>query len=256
MGLNMLSRFSVLGLSAALFLSMAASTQAGVISIQQYSGFLYSSSLGPSSLEHTEIGYGVDEMSPAGVTTTFTQNLDADNMGTVNWTFTNNTGAALDDTWFFVFLDAEIDQAINTFFNESGEMLSVIGAGASDIFADSWEIDEPGYVFGDIYDNLLAGVLDNSNNVAAGAEDDVSLALGFNLGSLGMGDTVFVDMLIGRLLQEGLCHVDDDSADSFCWNGTATVVPSEPVAVPEPGTLLLLVTGLFFAGLARRNSRV
>lgn len=235
---------------------MAASTQAGVISIQQYSGFLYSSSLGPTSLEHTEIGYGVDQMSSAGVTTTFTQNLDADNMGTVNWTFTNNTGAALDDTWFFVFLDAEIDQAINTFFNESGEMLSVTGTGAADIFADSWEIDEPGYVFGDIYDNLLAGVLDNSNNVAAGTEDDVSLALGFNLGFLGVGQTVIVDMFADRLLRDGLCHADDDSADAFCWNGTATVMPLEPVDVPEPGTLLLLLTGLLFVGLARRNSRV
>lgn len=252
----MFARFSVLGFSVALFLSISASAQAGVISIQQYSGFLYSSSLGSTSLEHTEIGYGVDEMSSAGVTTTFTQNLDADNMGTVNWTFTNNTGAALDDAWFFVFLDAEIDQAINTFFNESGEMLSVIGTGASDIFADSWEIDEPGYVFGDIYDNILAGVLGNSNNIIAGAEDDVSLALGFNLGGLGIGDTVFVDMLIGRLLQEGLCHADGDSADSFCWNGTASIVASEPVAVPEPGTFLLLLTGLLFVGLARRNSRV
>lgn len=256
MGLNMRSGFSVLGLSVALILSLSASAQAGVVTIQQYSGFLHSTSLGATSLEHTEIGNSVDELSSAGVTTMFNQNLDADNMGSVNWIFTNNTGAVLENTWFFVFLDAEIDQAINTFFNESGELLSVSGTGAGDIYADSWEIDEPGYVFGDIYDNLLAGVLDNSNNVAVGAEDDVSLALGFNLGFLGIGDTVTIDMFIGRLLTDGLCHIDEDSVDSFCWNGVASVVPAAPVDVPEPSTVLLVLTGLLFAGIARRNSRV
>lgn len=246
---------SVLGLCVALFLSVSNAVHAGVVSIQQYSGFLYSSSLGSTSLEHTAIGYDVDELSSAGVTTTFTQNLDAESMGSVGWTFSNDTGAVLTDAWFFVYLDAEIDQAINTFFNESGGLLSVTGAGAGDIFADSWEIDEPGYVFGDIYDNLLAGGLDNSNGVSAGAEDDVAMALGFNLGDLGAGDTVIIDMIINRLGAGGLFHTDEESADTFFWDGTAVVQRNSPVAVPEPGTVLLVLIGLVFAGIARRKSR-
>lgn len=245
---------SLLGLLVCVGTLFAGGANAGVISIQQYSGFLYSSSLGATSLEHTGLGYSYDELSPAGVTASFTSDLDAENLGTATWSFANNTGSLLTGAWFFVLLDAEIDQATNTFFNESGALSSVTGAGAGDIYADSWEIDEPGYLFGDVYDHLLAGYLDNSNGVPAGAEDDVSLALGFNLGDLQEGAMVTVEMIFSRLNIGGLNHLDADSDESLFFNGTAVV--QAPVSVPEPGTALLLLTGLLFAGIARRKSRL
>ena len=71
-----------------------------------------------------------------------------------------------------VFLDIEIDELVNTFFNEFGSVVGAPGAGLS------WEIDEPGYVFGDIYTNFVAGALDGTNGVPSGSPDDVSFALG------------------------------------------------------------------------------
>lgn len=245
----------IMGLMGMMLWAVSGVTQAGVISIAQYSGFFYSPTLGSTSLEHTGIGYDVDKMTGAGLTTSFTSQLDADNLGSVRWSFSNDTGGVLSDAWFFVFLDAEFDQAINTFFNEFGGLVSVIGNGASDIFADAWEIDEPGYLFGDIYDHLLDGALDNSNGVPEGAEDDVSLALGFSLGNLNAGDRVVVDMLISRLNIGGLFHGDADSADLLYWNGTALVERfTPPVAVDEPGSLVFLLGGLLFGAWLRRRA--
>src|SRR5688572_28622601 len=60
--------------------------------------------------------------------------------------------------YFGAFLDHEIDEPINTFFNELGAVSGAPQAG------QSWEIDEPGFgaIPGDIFDNFLGGTLDNS----------------------------------------------------------------------------------------------
>ncbi|MCG8317471.1 MAG: PEP-CTERM sorting domain-containing protein, partial [Pseudomonadales bacterium] len=245
----------VLGFLVFAFNAMSGVAFAGIIDIQQYSGFLYSESLGGSSLEYTDYGYFQDDFSGLGLTTSFENNLDTENLGSVSWSFTNDTGGVLDDAWFFVFIDAEIDQALNTFFNEFGSLVSVTGLGAGDNLADSWEIDEPGYVFGDIYDNLLDGFLDNSNEVYEGFEDDVSLALGFNLGSLGLGDEVLVTSTCGRDIVSGLSHSDSDSADTIYCDGTADVFPSAPVVdVPEPSSFAIFLAGLSIAYFGRRKS--
>ena len=222
------------------------SANAGLIDIEQYSGFLYSDTLSSSSLEYTEIGYLQDDFTGSGLTVEFQNNLDSENLGTVSWSFSNDTGSQLDNAWFFVFLDAEIDQGLNTFFNEYGALSSVTGLGAGDDAADSWEIDEPGYVFGDIYDNLLDGALDNSNNVPAGLEDDVSLALGFDLGSLVDGATVTGLFELSRLDIGGLAHIDDHSEDTFYFNGTVQVDAGGPASVPEPSIPLLMAAPLLF----------
>jgi hypothetical protein len=61
-----------------------------------------------------------------------------------------------------MFVDHEIDETANTFFNETGAPAGVLPAGLS------WEVDEPGFVTGDIYDNLTAGALDNGVGVSVG----------------------------------------------------------------------------------------
>ncbi len=142
------------------------------------------------------------------------------------------------------FFDHEIDETVNTYFNEVG---STVGAPAAE---QSWEIDEPGYVFGNIYDNFKAGTLDNSNGVPSSAPEDVSMALGWNF-ILGAGETASLNFNL--LLSETaptsgfyLVHTDTDSESpaSLYFSSTLDIKSS---SVPEPGLLFLLVTGL--AGL-------
>jgi hypothetical protein len=225
-------------------------SKAAVIDIQQYSAFIHSDTLGASSLEYTELGYFHDEMTGAGLSVSFTNNLDGENLGSVSWTVTNNTGQALQNASFFVFLDAEIDQMLNYFTNEFGGVSAVSGTGSSDNLADSWEIDEPGYLFGDIYFNLLDGTLDNTNAVPGGLEDDVSLALGFELGDLIAGATMTGVFDISRQDIGGLFHTDADSSETIYFNGTVDVTATP---VPEPSIMLLLLTALPFLGLLQRK---
>ena len=60
-------------------------------------------------------------------------------LGTLELTL-NGVGAHSVD----LFLDHEIDEPINTFFNE-------YGMGGTAVAGQSWEIDEPGALFGDIF---------------------------------------------------------------------------------------------------------
>ena len=69
------------------------------------------------------------------------------------------------------FFDHEIDAATNTFFNETGSTGGAPGGN------QSWEIDEPGYVYGDIYFNFQDSLL--SNNVDTAGPEDISMAMGW-----------------------------------------------------------------------------
>lgn len=145
------------------------------------------------------------------------------------------------------FLDYEIDEAINTFFNEFGEAAGTPPANLS------WEIDEPGYTFGDIYDNFVAGTLDNTNAVPVGSEDDVSVALGW-LFSLAAGQSALVRFTISDLAPTSgffLRQVDPDSQASLYFT-TSVDIRSEGAA--EPSLLALFGLGLLLAG--RRFRRV
>lgn len=99
-------------------------------------------------------------------------NFTPNGTGDFGWQFTNTTGAPLQNVRFIVFLDADIDRNTNTFFNEFGEFVSLAlppGAPVGAIAATSWEIDEPGFLFGNIGPHVLAGTLDNTNEVTAAA---------------------------------------------------------------------------------------
>ncbi|WNO11573.1 PEP-CTERM sorting domain-containing protein [Teredinibacter sp. KSP-S5-2] len=241
-------------LSSALLCLLSTNTSALVV--QEYSAFLNSSTLGVDSYTHSGVGgYGADDFIGSGLDLTFTSTLDANGLGSATWSITNNTGSVLEDVRFFVFLDAEIDQAVNTFFNESGALVSVDGAGAADNRADMWEIDEPGYVFGNIYDNLLAGALDNTNEVPAGLEDDVSMALGFEIGNLNAGDAITGVFETSLLNIGGLSHSDFDSNVDFFFNGYVDIFRNVDVSVPEPGSLALFMIGFLGLVMSRRVSR-
>jgi hypothetical protein len=192
----------------------------------------------------------------AGVGFAFGYGISADGTDlTLSYTFTNNTGGLLPDVRFFSFLDAEIGETANSPFYEFGE---VVGSGGdpSEEDADLFEIDEPGYDFGDIYDNLLAGTLDGTNSLPLGSLEDVSMALGFFLGPIDPGGSVSIRILLSEdfdtLGSLSLVQRDRDSLDTVITMSGRVV----STAVSEPGTLALLTTlGLLGILGKRRRDR-
>jgi hypothetical protein len=141
--------------------------------------------------------------------------------------------------YFGTFVDHEIDEAVNTFFNEVGSVgIGVPSAGLS------WEIDEPGFVFGDIFDNFQAGTLDNS--VGTVSPEDVSMALAWSF-VLASGETATIALHLSQTAPASgfyLQHSDPDSDESIYFSSSISIGPTE-TSVPDGGaTFALLLVGL------------
>lgn len=162
------------------------------------------------------------------------------------------------------FFDFEIDQSLNTFYNEFGATTGTPGSG------QSWEIDEPGWVFGDIVDNVFNGALDNTNAVPSGYEEDVSYAMGWDFslldGDIATIDYIFTDTMPAVDFFLTQADPDDPNRDfAFYFYSELTIqtdggpqgpLPdpgSTPAPVPEPGTAMLMFTGLLTAWTQRRR---
>jgi len=154
---------------------------------------------------------------------------------------------------FDAFFDHEIDEDVNTYFNEYGS------TGGSLAIGQSWEIDEPGYLFGDIFDNFLDSTLDISNGVPAGSEDDVSMALGWDF-ILAAGEQALITIALSETSPSGgffLAHSDADSVDAngdpitFYLSSTLEIS-----AIPVPAAIWLFGSGLVgLIGFSRRKAK-
>lgn len=143
-----------------------------------------------------------------------------------------------------LFVDHELSEGVNTFFNELGGVSGVPPVGVS------WEIDEPGFTFGDIFDNFLSGTLDNS--VGTPNPEDVSMAMGwaFDL----VGDEVgTLSFLLSDTRPSGgfyLRHWDPDSGEQVFFSSALTI-RGGGIVIPE-GNAVLAGLGLGFVVLASR----
>jgi hypothetical protein len=172
-------------------------------------------------------------------------------LGTVSVTI--NPGIA-GDHFIGAFLDYEIDEEANTFFNEFGDVSGAPPAGFS------WEIDEPGYVFGDIFANFSASdgtgsALDNTNAVPSSAPEDVSIALGWNFSLTASQVATFAFTVSETAPQSAfyLVHTDPDSDASIYLSSTLNVREGGEPVIPEPGTWVLLLTGLTMVGVSAKR---
>ena len=189
------------------------------------------------------------EAPPAGLSLSFAQILSADATDLrLVYDVTNTSGAPLAGITFVSFVDAEIDETLNTFFQEFGEIEGAAAPG------QSFEIDEPGFAFGDIFSNARAASLDGTNAVPESDPEDVSMALAFAIANLGPGQTARFELLLSEdgdtLGGVTLRQRDVDprsSATVITFSGAASIVP-------EPRTAALLALGA--AALAMRRRRV
>jgi hypothetical protein len=190
----------------------------------------------------------------------FTASLNSQNLGAISATYTNAGTTALSNVRLVAFADLDIERNNNGFSNEFGNFVSLAtppGAPAGAIAATSWEIDEPGFLFGDILTNTMNAALDNFNAVPNSTPDDVSLALQFPVGALAPGQLFNAQLRLDTTNIGGLRQTDPDSSITIFFNGFVAKSSAPPPAPPPPPTpeipspsslpLLLLGLGLTFA---------
>lgn len=166
--------------------------------------------------------------------------LDGNDLGTLTITMTGVGTHSFD-----VFFDYEIDEADNTYFNEYGSVTNTAGT------SQSWEIDEPGYQTGDIYDNFLLSKLDKTNAITDAAPDDVSWAMGWDF-TLLEDEMAIISLIIGDTAPASgfyLGQIDPDSDKAIYFSSTIRIEP-----VPEPGTMILVGLGVIgMVGFGRKK---
>ncbi|MBZ0107088.1 MAG: PEP-CTERM sorting domain-containing protein, partial [Candidatus Scalindua rubra] len=128
----------------------------------------------------------------------------------------------------------------------------------------TWEIDEPGWVDGDIYEHLQDTVaagsfLDDGIGISTHGNtifpDDVSMALGWDF-ILGSGESANISFVLSdTVVPSGfyLAHNDPDSLATIYFSSTLEIGADNPV-VPEPSTVILL--GIGMAGLVATRKRL
>ncbi|NOQ65172.1 MAG: hypothetical protein GQ582_11735 [Methyloprofundus sp.] len=147
------------------------------------------------------------------------------------------------------FFDHDIDTGNNTHFNETAFSNGVAIAG------QSWEMDEPGYVNGDIYDNFQDSLLDNGIGTSiygnTSFPEDVSMAMGWDF-LLAANETALINLLLSDTAPTGgffLIHSDSESDNSIYLSSSLSIT-----AVPVTDSLWLMISGLLGLVTVKRKA--
>lgn len=262
------------GLALALLLAIAVVPEAQAIAVAPFTASgTYSRAPGPPTFQIGSGGF-VEEIEaflagpgdalaaqlsqqppPAGLALAFSSALSIDTTDVLlRYDVANTSAVPVAGITFVSFFDAEIDESLNTFFNEYAETEGALAPGRG------YEVDEPGFAFGDIFSNARAASLDGTNAVPIGAPEDVSMALSFAIGPLNPGQTARFEILLsedGDALGGFAIHqhdVDARSSTVITYSGAASLVsePGPVSPVPEPGAALVFAAGLAIVA-SRRN---
>ncbi len=193
---------------------------------------------------------------PAGLSLAFESALSGDGGDlTLRYVLENQTGADVAGLSFLSFVDAEIAETTNTFFNEIAATSGALAAG------QGFEADDPGFGGGDLYDHLLAGALDGTNAVPAGSPNDVALGLSFDLGSLQAGASARIDVMLSergsRLGSFALTQTDPDASGTvLTFSGVAAAGGPGTAPVPEPAAAVVFAFGLAVVARSTRRRAV
>lgn len=177
---------------------------------------------------------------PTGLDYSFSSALSSDSTDlTLSYLFSNNTGADIAGVNFFSYIDADIDAASSSSFNEYVTTNGALAAG------QGFEADTAAGFYPEILDNLLLGSLDNTNAVTSSNPHDVAMALSFDLGTLLDGESQTIDIFISEDLDFigdfSLIHSDNSSSTTLTYSGG---IRNASATIPEPGTWVLTLLGI------------
>lgn len=170
---------------------------------------------------------------PAGLSYTFGAYQPTPNQLVVSYSFVNNSGAALPGFQFLYFVDPDIGP---NFADESATTASTSKLGFPN--ATAFQVGDPST--SSIFSNLMTGTLSNGNDYPSGTPGDVSSALAFTVGTLGIGQSTTIDIL----LSDNGTHFGDfyiTQTDPVFTGDTLTV---SGAVVPEPRSVISMAIGL------------
>ena len=139
---------------------------------------------------------------------------DSGNLARFGWTLTSTAAFTLRNMNFFGCLDAEMDRIQNTYSNEYRLFFSLALPSAlpgGTISATSGQIDEPGFAFGTIRNDLAAGPLQNANIVSSAARDGDSLTLGSQMEDVAHGGTAALTLRLWPANIGGMQQFDPEA---------------------------------------------